>query len=194
MQDAGIQGRDGACPASTGGKIFQRKPISTLIAESKEEGSHTLKRTLGPYKLIALGLGAIIGAGLFSITGIAAGNFAGPAITISFLVAATGCCFAGLCYAEFASMLPVAGSAYTYSYATLGEFIAWVIGWDLVLEYSVASSMVSISWSRYIVKFLESFQIYLPTEWTLCPWEGGIVNLPAAFIIICMSLLLMRGT
>jgi APA family basic amino acid/polyamine antiporter len=164
------------------------------LAESKEEGSHTLKKTLGPVKLIALGLGAIIGAGLFSITGIAAGSFAGPSITLSFLVAAAGCCFAGLCYAEFASMLPVAGSAYTYSYATLGEFIAWVIGWDLVLEYSVASSMVSISWSRYIVKFLESFQIHLPVELTLCPWEGGIVNLPAAFIIIVMSLLLIRGT
>jgi APA family basic amino acid/polyamine antiporter len=174
--------------------IFQRKPLASLLAESREEGSHTLKKTLGPVKLIALGLGAIIGAGLFSITGIAAGSFAGPSITLSFLVAAAGCCFAGLCYAEFASMLPVAGSAYTYSYATLGEFIAWVIGWDLVLEYSVASSMVSISWSRYIVKFLESFQIHLPVELTLCPWEGGIVNLPAAFIIIAMSLLLIRGT
>ncbi|KAA6348087.1 amino acid permease YhdG [termite gut metagenome] len=174
--------------------IFQRKPLHLLLSESTEEGNQTLKKTLGPYKLIALGLGAIIGAGLFSITGIAAGNFAGPAITISFLVAAAGCCFAGLCYAEFASMLPVAGSAYTYSYATLGEFIAWVIGWDLVLEYSVASSMVSISWSRYAVKLLESFQIHLPVELTLCPWEGGIANLPAAFIVICMSLLLIRGT
>jgi len=174
--------------------IFQRKPISSLLEESREEGSHTLKKTLGPYKLIALGLGAIIGAGLFSITGIAAGNFAGPAITISFLIAALGCCFAGLCYAEFASMLPVAGSAYTYSYATLGEFIAWVIGWDLVLEYSVASSMVSISWSRYMVKLLDGFHIHLPPELTLCPWEGGIVNLPAAMIIVLMSLLLIRGT
>jgi APA family basic amino acid/polyamine antiporter len=174
--------------------IFRKKPLSTLLTESKEEGEHTLKKTLGPYKLIALGLGAIIGAGLFSITGIAAGDYAGPAITISFVVAAAGCCFAGLCYAEFASMLPIAGSAYTYSYATLGEFIAWVIGWDLVLEYSVASSMVSISWSRYMVKLLESFQIYLPPELTLCPWEGGIVNLPAATIVILMSLLLIRGT
>jgi APA family basic amino acid/polyamine antiporter len=174
--------------------IFQRKPLDTLIAESREEGEHTLKKTLGPYKLIALGLGAIIGAGLFSITGLAAGNYAGPAITLSFLIAAVGCCFAGFCYAEFASMLPVAGSAYTYSYATLGEFIAWVIGWDLVLEYAVASATVSISWSRYIVKLLESFQIYLPVELTACPWEGGIVNLSAAFIIIAMSLLLIRGT
>ncbi|MDR2057243.1 MAG: amino acid permease [Dysgonamonadaceae bacterium] len=174
--------------------IFQRKPISTLIAESHEEGTHTLKKTLGPYKLIALGLGAIIGAGLFSITGLAAGNYAGPSITISFLIAATGCCFAGFCYAEFASMLPVAGSAYTYSYATLGEFIAWVIGWDLVLEYAVASATVSISWSRYMVKLLEGFQVHLPVELTACPWEGGIVNLPAAFIVVIMSLLLIRGT
>jgi APA family basic amino acid/polyamine antiporter len=174
--------------------IFQRKPIDALIAESREEGEHTLKRTLGPYKLIALGLGVIIGAGLFSITGLAAGNYSGPAITLSFLIAAVGCCFAGLCYAEFASMLPVAGSAYTYSYATLGEFIAWVIGWDLVLEYAVASATVSISWSRYLVRLLEGFQIHLPIELTACPWEGGIVNLPAAFIVIVMSLLLIRGT
>jgi APA family basic amino acid/polyamine antiporter len=174
--------------------IFQRKPIDALIAESREEGEHTLKKTLGPYKLIALGLGAIIGAGLFSITGLAAGSYAGPSITLSFLVAAVGCCFAGFCYAEFASMLPVAGSAYTYSYATLGEFIAWVIGWDLVLEYAVASATVSISWSRYVVKLLEGFQIHLPVELTACPWEGGIVNLPAAFIVVAMSLLLIRGT
>ena len=165
-----------------------------LLSEAREDSEHSLKKTLGPFKLIALGLGAIIGAGLFSITGIAAGNFAGPAITISFLIAAAGCCFAGLCYAEFASMLPIAGSAYTYSYATLGEFIAWVIGWDLVLEYSVASSMVSISWSRYLVKLLEGVNIHLPVELTACPWDGGIANVPAALIIILMSLLLIRGT
>ncbi|MDR1720662.1 MAG: amino acid permease [Dysgonamonadaceae bacterium] len=174
--------------------IFQRKPVHSLLSEAQEEGSHSLRKTLGPVKLIALGLGAIIGAGLFSITGIAAGSYAGPAITISFLIAAVGCCFAGLCYAEFASMFPIAGSAYTYSYATLGEFIAWVIGWDLILEYAVASATVSISWSRYLVKLLEGFQIHLPPELTLCPWEGGVVNLPAACIIILLSLLLIRGT
>jgi len=174
--------------------IFQKKSIESLLRESGEEGERTLKKTLGPYKLIALGLGAIIGAGLFSITGLAAGTHAGPAITLSFFIAAAGCAFAGLCYAEFASMIPVAGSAYTYSYATLGEFIAWVIGWDLVLEYAVSSATVSISWSRYFVKFLEGFQIHLPIELTAGPWEGGLVNLPAAFIIILMSLLLIRGT
>ena len=174
--------------------IFQKKSIESLITESKEEGERTLKKTLGPYQLIALGLGAIIGAGLFSITGLAAGIHAGPAITLSFLIAAAGCGFAALCYAEFASMIPVAGSAYTYSYATLGEFIAWVIGWDLVLEFAVASATVSISWSRYFTKFLEGFDVYLPIELTAGPWEGGWVNLPAAFIICVMSLLLIRGT
>ena len=174
--------------------IFQKKSIDALISESKEEGAHSLKKTLGPYKLIALGLGAIIGAGLFSITGLAAGSHAGPAITISFFIAAAGCCFAGLCYAEFASMIPVAGSAYTYSYATMGEFIAWVIGWDLVLEYAVSAGTVSISWSRYFVKLLEGFNIHLPIELTACPWDGGWINIPAAFIVILMSLLLIRGT
>ena len=174
--------------------IFQKKSIDSLISESREEGERTLKRSLGSFQLIALGLGAIIGAGLFSITGLAAGSHAGPAITLSFLIAAAGCGFAALCYAEFASMIPVAGSAYTYSYATLGEFIAWVIGWDLVLEFAVSSATVSISWSRYFTKLLEGFNIHLPIELTACPWDGGWVNLPAAFIIILMSLLLIRGT
>src|SRR6185437_9326292 len=123
--------------------LFVKKSIPGLLAESREDG-HSLKRTLSAGALVALGIGAIIGAGLFSITGIAAANQAGPAITISFVVAALGCGFAGLCYAEFASMIPVAGSAYTYSYATMGEFIAWVIGWDLVLEYAVGAATVSI--------------------------------------------------
>jgi len=174
--------------------IFQRKPLSLLIAESHEEGAHTLRKTLGAYKLIALGLGAIIGAGLFSITGIAAGAYAGPSITLSFLIAAAGCCFAGLCYAEFSSMLPIAGSAYTYSYATLGEFIAWVIGWDLVLEYAVGALTVSISFSGYLVKFLSDFNIFLPQALIACPSDGGIVNLPAALIVILLSSLLISGT
>ncbi|KAA6330282.1 putative amino acid permease YhdG [termite gut metagenome] len=174
--------------------IFQRKPINSLLTELNNEGEHSLRKTLNSYKLIALGLGAIIGAGLFSITGNAAAYHAGSSITISFVIAATGCCFAGLCYAEFASMLPVAGSAYTYSYATLGEFIAWVIGWDLVLEYAVASAAVGISWSMYFVKLLEGFHIYIPVELTACPWDGGIVNLPAALIVVVLSLLLIKGT
>lgn len=174
--------------------LFVRKPMAALMKEAEETGSHTLKRTLGAGGLIALGIGAIIGAGLFSITGMAAANHAGPAITISFIVAAMGCLFAGLCYAEFASMIPVAGSAYTYSYATMGEFIAWIIGWDLVLEYAVGAATVGISWSRYLVKFLEGFDVHLPVSLTLGPWDGGIINLPAVFIIVLMSLLLIKGT
>ncbi|HQU95359.1 MAG: amino acid permease [Saprospiraceae bacterium] len=174
--------------------IFIKKSITGLLQEASETGSHTLKRTLDAKALIALGIGAIIGAGLFSITGLAAANNAGPAITISFVVAAMGCAFAGLCYAEFASMIPVAGSAYTYSYATMGEFIAWIIGWDLVLEYAVGSATVAISWSRYFVKFFEGFGYHLSPEWTAGPWEGGIINLPAVSIVVLMSLLLIRGT
>ncbi|MER3471021.1 MAG: amino acid permease [Chitinophagaceae bacterium] len=174
--------------------LFVRKPMSVLMNEAEETGTHTLKRSLGAGGLIALGIGAIIGAGLFSITGMAAANHAGPAITISFVVAALGCLFAGLCYAEFASMIPVAGSAYTYSYATMGEFIAWIIGWDLVLEYAVGAATVGISWSRYLVKFLEGFDVHLPVALTLGPWDGGIINLPAVFIIVLMSLLLIKGT
>ena len=174
--------------------LFVRKPMEALMNEASETGSHTLKRTLGAGGLIALGIGAIIGAGLFSITGMAAANHAGPAITLSFVVAAFGCLFAGLCYAEFASMIPVAGSAYTYSYATMGEFIAWIIGWDLVLEYAVGAATVGISWSRYLVKFLEGFDIHLPEALTVGPWDGGIINLPAVFIIVLMSLLLIKGT
>ena len=144
--------------------------------------------------MVALGIGAIIGAGLFSITGLAASMNAGPAITISFLVAAFGCIFAGLCYAEFSSMIPVAGSAYTYSFATMGEFVAWIIGWDLVLEYAVGAATVSISWSRYLGKFLGGYGIHLDESYTLSPFEGGIINLPAVFIVMVMSLILMRGT
>lgn len=174
--------------------LFVRKPMIALMNEAQETGSHTLKRTLGAGGLIALGIGAVIGAGLFSITGLAAANHTGPAITISFTIAAVGCVFAGLCYAEFASMIPVAGSAYTYSYATMGEFIAWIIGWDLVLEYAVGAATVSISWSRYLVKFFEGFDIHLPASLTLGPWDGGLINLPAVLIIITMSLLLIKGT
>lgn len=173
--------------------LFTRKPLSRLFTEAadKETG---LKKTLTAPTLVALGIGAIIGAGLFSITGSAAANNAGPAITISFVVAALGCAFAGLCYAEFASMIPVAGSAYTYSYATMGEFIAWIIGWDLVLEYAVGAATVSISWSRYLVKFFGYYNIHLSPQLTLSPFDGGIINLPAVFIIILMSLLLIKGT
>ena len=173
--------------------LFIRKPLNLLLDEASES-EKGLKKTLSANALVALGIGAIIGAGLFSITGMAAANHAGPAITLSFIVAALGCAFAGLCYAEFASMIPIAGSAYTYSFATMGEFIAWIIGWDLVLEYAVGSATVSISWSRYLVKFLEYYDIHINPALTSSPAEGGIINLPAVFIVIVMSLLLIRGT
>ena len=174
--------------------LFIRKPFEALQSEANESNSQTLKRVLGPWGLVALGVGVIIGAGLFSITGTVAAEYTGPAITLSFAIAAIGCCFAGLCYAEFASMIPVAGSAYTYSYATMGELIAWIIGWDLVLEYTVAATTVSISWSRYLVVFLQGLGIELPHALTACPWDGGIVNIPAFFIVAIMSLFLIRGT
>ena len=174
--------------------LFIRKSIEALQAEAKETGSGTLKRVLGPVSLVALGVGVIIGAGLFSITGTVAASYTGPAITLSFIIAAIGCCFAGLCYAEFASMIPVSGSSYTFSYATMGELIAWIIGWDLVLEYTVAATTVSISWSRYMTVFLQGVGIDLPHAFTACPWDGGIVNIPAMIIVVLMSLILMRGT
>src|SRR6218665_3822920 len=173
--------------------LWIKKSISALQGEADGEAGG-LKRTLGARSLVALGIGAIIGAGLFSITGGAAANQAGPAITISFVIAAIGCAFAGLCYAEFASMIPVAGSAYTYSYATMGEFIAWIIGWDLVLEYAVGAATVSISWSRYLVKVLEYYDIHINPQFTASPFDGGMINVPAVFIVLLMSLLLMRGT
>lgn len=174
--------------------LFIKKPFSMLQAEANESGAKTLKRVLGAWSLVALGVGVIIGAGLFSITGTVAAGYTGPAITLSFAIAAIGCCFAGLCYAEFASMIPVAGSAYTYSYATMGELIAWIIGWDLVLEYTVAATTVSISWSRYLVVFLEGVGINLPHALTACPWDGGVVNIPAFLIVVLMSIFLIRGT
>jgi basic amino acid/polyamine antiporter, APA family len=180
-------------PKSQHMSIWRRKPLSQLLAEA-EDSEKGLKKTLTATGLVALGVGAIIGAGLFSITGLAASVNAGPGITISFLIAAFGCVFAGLCYAEFSSMIPVAGSAYTYSFATMGEFIAWIIGWDLVLEYAVGAATVSISWSRYLGKFLGTFGIHIDDSLMLSPFEGGIINLPAVFIVMVMSLILIRGT
>jgi len=183
--------------------LFARKPIDVLLNEAKAEGAGTLKRTLGAGNLIALGIGAIIGAGLFVRTAAAAANHAGPSVTIGFIVAAIGCAFAGLCYAEFASMIPVAGSAYTYSYATMGEFIAWIIGWDLILEYGVGAATVGIAWSEYFNRLLGMFGEgwRIPYEWIHSPFEKdpatgvhGIINIPALFIILLLTLVLIRGT
>lgn len=184
--------------------LFIRKPLQQFLVEASDS-EKGLKRTLSALQLVALGIGAIIGAGLFSLTGIAAAENAGPAVTISFVIAAVGCAFAGLCYAEFASMIPIAGSAYTYSYATMGEFMAWIIGWDLVLEYALGAATVAVSWSRYFLEFLNKYDIHLPHEIICSPWEtlklgdgtvieGGIINLPAIFIVCLLSLILIRGT
>ncbi|MCO6495603.1 MAG: amino acid permease [Bacteroidetes bacterium] len=173
--------------------LFSKKSIGSLLDESLESGQG-LKRTLNSTALVGLGIGAIIGAGLFSITGIAAANYAGPGIMISFVIAAIGCGLAALCYAEFASMIPVAGSAYTYSYATMGEFIAWIIGWDLVLEYAIGAATVASSWSGYLNKLFEHFGVALPEMLLKTPFDGGIINLPAVFIVFVMSFVLIRGT
>ena len=174
--------------------LFGTKSLARIIAES-ESGEHHLKKTLGPVNLVALGIGAIIGAGLFSLTGIAAADNAGPAVVLSFVIAAIGCAFAGMCYSEFSTMIPIAGSAYTYAYATMGELLAWIIGWDLVLEYAVGAATVSVSWSSYVVKLLHSFSIELPNSLVHCPWDPvpGIINLPAVLIICAISVLLMIG-
>src|SRR5699024_9282547 len=174
--------------------LFIRKSIPKLLKEADAEGEGSLKRTLSATSLVALGIGVMVGAGLFSITGMAAANYAGPGIMLSFVVAALGCGLAVLLYAEFASMIPVAGSAYTYSYATMGEFVAWIIGWDLVLEYAVAGSTVASSWSDYFNQLIANYGVALPHSLTHTPFDGGILNLPSVFIVVLMSMLLIRGT
>jgi APA family basic amino acid/polyamine antiporter len=181
--------------------LFRTKSIDRLMADAGATGEGTLKRTLGPWSLVALGIGAIIGAGLFVRTAAAIADRAGPSVTLAFIVAGVGCAFAGLCYAEFASMIPVAGSAYTYSYATMGEFVAWIIGWDLVLEYAVGAATVAIAWSEYANLVLEWFGLKIPYQWVHSPFQTdaatgitGIMNIPAVFILGLLSLLLIRGT
>src|SRR5689334_23602382 len=167
--------------------LFARKPLSRLMKEADEVGEHTLKRSLGPVNLVMLGIGAIIGAGLFVRTAAAIADRAGPSVVLAFIVAGLGCAFAGLCYAEFASMIPVAGSAYTYSYATMGELVAWIIGWDLILEYAVAAATVSDAWSEYANRVLDWFGLRIPYQWSHSPFEHdptgihGIINVPAVF-------------
>ena len=186
-----------------GSQLFRTKSIHKLIAETVDDGKG-LKRTLTAVNLIALGIGAIIGAGLFVRTAAAAANNAGPSVTLGFVIAGIGCAFAGLCYAEFASMIPVSGSAYTYSYATMGELVAWIIGWDLVLEYALGAATVSIAWSEYLNKLLESFGARIPYQFCHSPFEvlkdaggqvvaHGIMNIPALVIILILTLLLIRG-
>ena len=180
--------------------LFARKPLDRLMHEAEEVGEHRLKRSLGWITLVALGIGGIIGAGLFIRTAAAIADRAGPSVVLSFIVAGIGCTFAGLCYAEFASMIPVAGSAYTYSYATMGEFVAWIIGWDLILEYAVAAATVSTAWSEYANRVLSWFSLRIPYQWSHSPFEHdpggvyGMMNIPAVFILLILTLLLIRGT
>src|ERR1041385_8251774 len=145
-----------------GNPLFATKPLDALMKEASATSEHGLKRALGPGNLVTLGIGAIIGAGIFVLTGSAASLYAGPAIILSYVLAGIGCVFAGLCYAEFASMIPIAGSAYTYGYATLGEIVAWIIGWDLILEYAFGAATVASGWSGYVLSLLQDFGIHIP--------------------------------
>jgi APA family basic amino acid/polyamine antiporter len=183
--------------------LWSRKPLAVLQSESSDEGEHALRRSLSASHLVLLGIGAIIGAGIFVLTGTAAADHAGPAIAISFVLAGFGCLFAGLCYAEFASMIPVAGSAYTYGYATLGELFAWIIGWDLILEYLFSASAVAVGWSGYVVAFLGRLGVVLPDGLTNAPYKvegtadivatGAFFNLPAAGLVVLLTALLVVG-
>lgn len=174
-------------------KILRKKPINQLIKVSM--GKKGLKKVLGTPALLLMGLGVIIGAGIFILTGIASANYSGPALVISFAIAGTACLFTALCYAEFASMVPVAGSAYTYSYVTLGELMAWIIGWDLILEYLVIVAAVAVGWSGYIVNIFTTAGLKLPSQLINPPGvEGGLINLPAVLIITFISLFLIKGT
>src|SRR5881409_3745633 len=175
-----------------GNPLFARKPMSMLLAECQEEGGHSLKRTLGPFQLTALGVGAIIGAGIFVLSGLGA-HYAGPGLMLSFVLSGLGCAFAALCYAEFAAMIPLAGSAYTYAYATLGELFAWIIGWDLILEYAVWSATVAHGWSHYFQDFIGVLGWQIPEYLCNDPFStpGAILNLPAMLIIIATTIVLV---
>ena len=175
-------------------QLFRRKPAAALMAEA-ESRSGGLKRALGALDLTLLGIGAIVGAGIFVLTGVAAARDAGPAIVVSFVVSGFACAMAALCYAEFAAMIPVAGSAYSYSYATMGELVAWIIGWDLVLEYAVGAAAVASGWSGYLAILLKGLGIELPRAWTHAPFStpGAIMNLPALVIVLLISYVLYIG-
>ncbi|MGO9106640.1 MAG: amino acid permease, partial [Dissulfurispiraceae bacterium] len=184
-------------------RLFLKKKLSDLTIEAFEE-RHGLKRSLGPVSLVLLGIGVIIGAGIFVLTGHAAAQIAGPAIVISFIISGIACAFAGLCYAEFASMIPMAGSAYTYAYATLGQFVAWIIGWDLILEYTLGSTTVAIGWSGYFVSFLKDVGIIIPKFLASPPFNydiarhawvstGALFNAPAIVVVAFITIILAIG-
>src|SRR5215468_2091745 len=166
-----------------------------MMTGDDETGGHGLKRALGALELTALGIGAIIGAGIFVLTGVAAARLAGPAVTLSFCVSGFACAMAALCYAEFAAMIPVAGSAYSYSYATMGELVGWIIGWDLVLEYAVGAAAVAVGWSGYLRVILAGFGMHLPNSLLHAPGSvpGAIIDLPALLIVLLISAILYIG-
>src|ERR1700749_2655718 len=175
--------------------VMTRKPVAAIIASGDAAG-HGLAKALGPFSITAMGIGAIIGAGIFVLTGTAAARYAGPGIMLSFVIGGIACAFVGLCYAELAALFPVAGSTYTHTYATLGEIFAWIIGWDLILEYAMGASTVAVGWSGYIASLLRNFGIYIPPQYAAAPWtqpklpDGtaveGIVTIPAALIILAL--------
>jgi APA family basic amino acid/polyamine antiporter len=183
--------------------LFTKKPLAVLIAQAEEEGQHSLKRGLGAFNLTTLGIGSVIGAGIFVLTGQAAAQHAGPAIVLSYVLGGIVCAFAALCYAELSAMIPVSGSAYTYAYATLGEFIAWLIAWDLIVEYLFAASTVSVGWSGYFVGLLKDLHIYLPQALTDAPFKAGegfhivatgaILNVPAVLVLLFTAGILIAG-
>jgi basic amino acid/polyamine antiporter, APA family len=180
-----------------------RKSVADIIGSGEADG-HRLSKTLGPVSITAMGIGGIIGAGIFVLTGTAAAKYAGPSIMLSFVLGGIVCAFVGLCYSELAAMLPVAGSTYTYTYATLGELVAWIIGWDLILEYAMGAATVAVGWSGYVANLLRNMGIGIPPALTAGPGtvvklaDGGtatgIINLPAAFIIAVLTALLVLGT
>jgi APA family basic amino acid/polyamine antiporter len=172
-----------------GSQLLAKKPLNVIMAEASDKGEHALKRALGPINLVTLGIGAIIGAGIFVLTGTAAAQFAGPAIVLSFVIAGIGCVFAGLCYAEFASMIPIAGSAYTYGYATLGEIVAWIIGWALVLEYAFGAATVAVGWSGYVTGFLHFFGVTIPFN----PTPTGHISLFGSTIPVQVDIFAMAA-
>lgn len=171
--------------------IFRTKSVDLLKLDSRKQ---SLKKSLGAMDLTLLGIGCIVGTGIFVLTGVAAAKYAGPALTLSFVLSGLACAFAALAYAELAAMVPISGSAYTYTYVALGEIIAWIVGWNLILEYSVGSSAVAAGWSGYVVGLLKSGGIELPKAFTAVPADGGIINIPAMFISLLLSVLLVRGT
>ena len=172
-------------------KLFRKKNLEEILNKNQKSD---LKKTLGVFDLIMIGIGCTIGTGIFVITGVASAKYAGPAITISYTIASLVCLFSALAYAELASMVPISGSAYTYSYVVIGEFIAWLVGWGLILEYGIGASTVASGWSGYMVGIFKTAGVILPENLTKTPFEGGIINLPALLISLFIGFLLYRGT